>query len=131
MPMDNLTIASIVGVLSLLALILGLVSSFVKFIDKAKADTVVLTKMQLSLENVDKNTADSNVRIKALEDEVQKSKSWREHYTGDVDDLIIFKSDQKLINQETKQILSTYDKLITSNQRRLDKIEKHELSDFK
>ena len=129
--MDNLTIASIVGVLSLFALILGLISSFSKFIEKAKADTAALTKMQLSLENVDKNTTDSNTRIKVLEEEMQKSKSWREHYTDDVDDLIAFKGDQQLINQETKQILSTYDKLIKSNERRLDKIEKRELSDFK
>lgn len=129
--MNTLSFDSIVAVLSFIVLIGGAMAVFTKMLDRAKIDTEILTEMKISLKGLTVTTGDSNQRLKDLEQEMQKSKSWRENYTEDLDELIAFKGEQKLINNDTKNILATYEKILTSSQKRLEALEKKEKRDLK
>lgn len=121
---SELSLNSIIAVLSFIVLLGGALAVFTKVIDRAKIDTEILTEIKLSLKTLASTTTDSNQRLKELEIEMQKSKTWRETYTDDVEGLIAFKSDQKIINNDTKNILATYEKILASAQKRLSDLEK-------
>lgn len=136
--MENLSFESISAVVGFFMLIIGFLAVFSKNsekqVERAKVDTAIFTKIELSLDRLVETTNDSNVRIKELETEVTRSRNWRETYTPEIDDLIRFKEDQKLVNHDTKSLLTQYDKLITKNASRIEKLEKQEkqaLTDFK
>ena len=136
--MENLSFESISAVVGFFMLIIGFLAAFSKNsekqVERAKIDTAIFTKIEISLDRLVETTNDSNVRIKELETEVTRSRNWRETYTPEIDDLIHFKEDQKLVNHDTKSLLTQYDKLITKNASRIEKLEKQEkqaLTDFK
>lgn len=121
---SELSLNSIIAVLSFIVLLGGALAVFTKVIDRAKIDTEILTEIKLSLKSLSSTTTDSNQRLKELEQEMQKSKAWRETYTDDLESLIVFKSDQKIINNDTKNILATYEKILDLAQKRLSDLEK-------